>query len=64
MSKPQDQQPKEILNVPAGNSAVTEEARPIRPEDRRTGDFKQDFWAAFRVSVMSRFGVVGNARRD
>lgn len=49
MSRRSDE-PKEVLNVTAGNSEITEESKPIRPEDRRTGDFKQDFWSAFTVS--------------
>jgi hypothetical protein len=48
MSKRTDE-PKEVLNISAGNQPITEDPKPLKPEDRRTGDFKQDFWSAFRV---------------
>lgn len=49
MSRRTDE-PKEVLNISAGNQPITEEPKTLKPEDRRTGDFKQDFWSAFRVS--------------
>jgi hypothetical protein len=50
MSKRTDE-PKEVLNISAGNQPITEDPKPLKPEDRRTGDFKQDFWSAFRVRL-------------
>ncbi|KAJ9114169.1 hypothetical protein QFC20_001685 [Naganishia adeliensis] len=46
---PPPQPPREVLNVPAGNSEISAEPRVLTEADRRTGDTKQDLVAAFKV---------------
>lgn len=45
--------PREILNVPAGNSEISAEPRVLTDADRRTGDTKEDLVKAFKVSLRS-----------
>ncbi|KAG7575478.1 hypothetical protein FFLO_00297 [Filobasidium floriforme] len=67
MSKRTDE-PKEVLNISAGNQPITEDPKPLKPEDRRTGDFKQDFWSAFRrirpIDDLQSIGTIPCARES
>ncbi|WVQ85330.1 hypothetical protein IAT38_007495 [Cryptococcus sp. DSM 104549] len=38
---------KPVLNIPAGQSEITPDPKPMRPDERSTGNKFQDFWAAF-----------------
>ncbi|ODN84329.1 hypothetical protein L202_00303 [Cryptococcus amylolentus CBS 6039] len=40
-------QPKAPLNIPSGNSQITPEPQPLKPEERLTGNKLQDFKSAF-----------------
>ncbi|KAI5452981.1 hypothetical protein NCC49_006514 [Naganishia albida] len=53
--------PREILNVPAGNSEISAEPRVLTDADRRTGDTKEDLVKAFkRIRPIEDLKNIGN----
>ncbi|EJT49996.1 hypothetical protein A1Q1_00837 [Trichosporon asahii var. asahii CBS 2479] len=46
-----ENEPKPILNIPAGNSPITPDSAPgvLPPDERRTGNIFKDSWTAIKV---------------
>ncbi|EKD00668.1 hypothetical protein A1Q2_05028 [Trichosporon asahii var. asahii CBS 8904] len=58
-----ENEPKPILNIPAGNSPITPDSAPgvLPPDERRTGNIFKDSWTAIkRIRPVEDFKNLGN----
>ncbi|WVQ71048.1 hypothetical protein IAR50_000573 [Cryptococcus sp. DSM 104548] len=57
---PESNQPKAPLNIPSGNSQITPDSQPLKPDERLTGDKLQDLKSAIsRIRPKDDFENLG-----